>query len=80
MEHYFIVILGNAWPSQPGTFHFLIVKVGYFISRSLYILDFFVINFSYLVIIFLINRSIVKSNDEVGKVNEEKKIENLVMK
>ena len=33
---------------------------------------FFVINFSYLVIRFLLNSSMVKSKNEIGKVNDKK--------
>ena len=33
---------------------------------------FFVVNFSYLVIRFLLNSSIVKSDNEIGKVNGKK--------
>ena len=55
-------------PSQPGTIHFLIGKFPYFVIRF-----FFVINFSYLVIRFLLNSSMAKSNNEIGKVNDKKK-------
>ena len=34
--------------------------------------DFFVINFSYFIIRFLLNSSIVKSDNEIGKVNDKK--------
>ena len=34
---------------------------------------FFVINFSYFVIRFLLNSSIVKSDNKIGKVNDKKK-------
>ena len=37
--------------------------------------DFFlVINFSHFIIIFSLNSSIVKSDNEIGKVNDKKKI------
>ena len=39
-----------------------------------YIRFFFVINFSYFVIRFLLNSSIVKSNNEIGKVNDKKNL------
>ena len=35
--------------------------------------DFFVINFSYFIIRFLLNSSIVKSDNEIGKVNDKRK-------
>ena len=60
-------------PSQPGTIHFLIGKFSYFGISFLYYI-FFVINFSYLVIGFLLNSSVVKSNNEIGKVNDKKNL------
>ena len=61
------------WPSQPGTIHFLIGKFSCFVIRFLYQI-FFVINFSYMVIRFLLNSSMVKSNNEIGKVNDKKNL------
>ena len=46
------------WPSPPGTFHFFIGKFSYFVIRSLYHIC-FVINFSYLVIRFLLNSKVI---------------------
>ena len=43
------------------------------ISLSDFLIIFFVINFSYFVIRFLLNSSIVKSDNEIGKVNDKKK-------
>ena len=60
-------------PSQPGTIHFLIGKFSYFFIIFLYQI-FSVINFSNLVIRFLLNSSTVKSNNEIGKVNDKKNI------
>ena len=61
------------WPSPPGTFNILIGKISYFVIRfSNHI--FFVINFSYFVIRFLLNSSIVKSDNEIGKVNDKKNL------
>ena len=52
---------------------FLNRKIFYFVIRFLCYI-FLVINFSYLVIRFLLNRSIVKSNNEIGKVNDKKNL------
>ena len=41
-------------------------------------LDFFVINFSYFVITFLLNSSMVKSDNEIGKVNDKKKYDSKI--
>ena len=60
------------WPSPPGTFHFLIGKFSFYVIRFLNHI-FFVINFSYFIIRFLLNSSIVKSDNEIGKVNDKKK-------
>ena len=61
------------WPSPPGTFHFLIGKFSYFVIRFLNQI-FFVINFSYFVIRFLLNSSIVKFNNEIGKFSDKKNL------
>ena len=58
-------------PSPPGTFHILIGKIYYFVIRCLNQI-FFVVNFSYFFIRFLLNNSIVKSDNEIGKVNDKK--------
>ena len=57
-------------PSPPGTFHILIEKFSYFYYQ-IFKSYFFVINFSYFVIRFLLNSSIVKSDNEIGKVNDK---------
>ena len=62
--------LVGLWPSPPETFHILIRNFSYFVIRLLNHI-FFVINFSYFVIRFLINSSIVKSENEIGKVTDE---------
>ena len=71
----FFVVHSNpsylAGPSPPGTFHILIGKFPYFITRFLN-QNFFVINFSYFVIRFLLDSSIVKSDNQIGKVNDQK--------
>ena len=54
-----------------GIFHVIIVKFSYFVIRFLNQI-FFVINFSYFIISFLFDSSIVKSDNEVGKVNDKK--------
>ena len=62
----------KAWilgPSLPGTFHILIGFVIRFLNQI-----FFVINFSYFVIRFLLNSSIVKSDNELGKANDKKNL------
>ena len=48
------------WLSPTGTFHTLLGKFSYFV--------FFVITFTYFVIRFLLYSSIVKSDNEIGKV------------
>jgi hypothetical protein len=55
------------------TFHILIGKFSYFVTRFLYQI-FFVINFSYFVIRFLLNSSIVKYDNKIGKVNDKKNL------
>ena len=59
------------WPSPPGTFHILIGKFSYFVIIFLNH-SFFVINHSYFITRFLLNSSIVKSDNEIGKVNDKK--------
>ena len=59
-------------PSSPGTFHILIKKNPISLS-DFKIRFFFVINFSCFVIRFLLNSSAVKSDNEIGKVNDKKK-------
>ena len=61
----------NDRPSPPGTFHILIGKFSYFVIRFLNQI-FFVIAFSYFIIRFLFNSCIVKSDKEIGKVNDKK--------
>ena len=58
-------------PSPPGTFHILIGKFSYFIIIFLNHI-FFVVSFSYSIIRFLLNSSIVKSDNEIEKVNDKK--------
>ena len=58
-------------PSPPGTFHILIGKFFYFVIRFLNLI-FFIIIFSYFIIRFLLNSSMVKSDNEIGKVNDKK--------
>jgi hypothetical protein len=62
----------RAGPSPPGTFHILIGKFSYFVIRFLNKI-FFVINFSYFIILVL-NSSIVKFDNEIGKVNVKKQM------
>ena len=64
------LLLMRLWSSLPGTFHILIGKISYFVTRFLNQI-FFVINFSSFVIRFLLNSSIVKSDNEIGKVNDK---------
>ena len=52
--------------------HILTEKISCFVIRFLNHI-FFVINFFYFVIRFLLNTSIVKSDNEIGKVNDKKK-------
>ena len=52
----------------------LIGNFSYFIIRFIN-QNFFAINFSYFAIIFLLNSSIVKSDNEIGKVNDKKKFD-----
>ena len=61
------------WPSPPGTFNILIGKFSYFIIRFLNHI-FFVIIFSYFVITYLLTSPIVKSDNEIGKVNDKKNL------
>ena len=58
-------------PSLLGAFHILIGRFFYFVIRFLNHI-FFVINFSYIVIIFF-HSSIVKSDNEIGKINDKNK-------
>ena len=67
---------GNLWPSPPGTFHILIGKFSYFVIKNFNQI-FFVINFSYFAIKFLLNSSMVKSDNQIGKVNDKK---NMILK
>ena len=60
-------------PSLPGTFHNLNRK-NFLFRYHIFQSDLFVINFSYFVIRFLLNISIVKSDNEIGKVNEKKNL------
>jgi hypothetical protein len=60
------------WPSPPGTFHISIGTFFYFIIRCLNQI-FFVINFSYFVIKFFHNNSMLKYDNKIGKVNDKKK-------
>ena len=57
--------------AESTKFHILIGKFSYFINRFLNHI-FFVINFSYFVTRFLLSSSMVKSDNEIGKVNDKK--------
>ena len=60
----------ESWPSPPGTFHILIGKIFYFVVRFLnHILS---LTFPISLSDFLLNRSIVKYDKKIGKVNDKK--------
>ena len=59
------------WPSPPGTFHILIGKFSYFVIRFLNQI-FLSLTFPILLSDFYFNSSIVKSDNEIGKVNDKK--------
>ena len=50
----------------------------YAVCYQIFKSDFFVINFSYFVIRFLLNSSIVKSDNEIGNVNDKKKYDSKI--
>ena len=63
----------NKLRSSPSVSSFFpISEFSYYVIRFLNQI-FFVINFSYFVIRVLLNSSIVKSDNEIGKVNDKKK-------
>jgi hypothetical protein len=59
-------------PSPPGTFHILIRKISYFVIRFLNEIFFLSLTFPIsLSNFYLVHSSMVKSDDEIGKVNDK---------